>query len=106
MIDGTPDDRRQHLRFPLGLPVVIHLEGRDQSLTVEIVDIAMRGVRCRAAAEVLPMDQQVSFGFVTSGHKTCVAVGRVVRVADGGEFVLSLERSNAAFDNFIGSLAA
>ena len=42
-------DRREHARFPLGMPGVIHVEARNESLTVEVVDIAPRGVRFRSA---------------------------------------------------------
>jgi len=108
LLSPTPplDDRRQHLRFPLGLPVTIHVEGHDEAVAVEIVDIALKGVRFRASDRALPVDQRVSFGFVTSDHRTCVATGRVLRVTDGGEFVLAVERANLAFDGFVGSLAA
>ena len=103
---GPRDDRRQHLRFPLGLPVTLHLEGRNDAVVVEIVDIALKGVRFRAADRAPPVEQRASFGFVTSDRRTCVATGRVVRVAGGGEFVLMVERANLAFDRFVGSLAA
>ena len=99
------DERRKHLRFPLGLPVIIHVEGRGESLTVEIVDIAMKGVRFRAHTEALAVGQRVSFAFVTEGEKTCNATGRIVRVDGQGEFVLSLEGANPEFDSFIGGLA-
>jgi len=85
---------------------MIHLEGRDETVAVEIVDIALKGARFRAADRALPVDQRASFGFVTSDHRTCVATGRVLRVAAGGEFVLAIERANLAFDRFVGSLAA
>ena len=100
------EDRRRHLRFALGLPVSVHLEGREEPVTVEIVDIAMKGVRFRAADATVPVEQRASFGFVTSDHRTCIATGRVLRVASGGEFVLAVERANLAFDRFVGSLGA
>jgi hypothetical protein len=83
---------------------MIHPEGPGESHTVELVDIAMRGARFRTAGRVLPVDQRASFGFVTAGQMTCVATGRVLRVAGGGEFVLALERANPAFQSFVGSL--
>ena len=97
-------DRREHARFPLGLPVVIHVEARNESLTVEVVDIAPRGVRFRSAGRTLALDERVSFGFVTPGPLSCVANGYVMRVDGGDEFVLSIDRANPAFHTFVGSL--
>lgn len=106
MTPASPaDDRRRHLRFPLGLPVLIHLEGRDDSTPVEIVDIAERGARFRTVGERVPIHQRASFGFVTAAQAACVASGRVVRVDDGGVFVLSVERAKSAFRSFVGSLS-
>jgi len=98
-------DRREHARYPLGLPVVIHLESRNESLTVEVVDIAPRSVRFRSAGRALALDERVSFGFVTPGPLSCVANGYVMRVDEGDEFVLSIDRANPAFHTFVGSLA-
>lgn len=98
------EDRRRHLRFPLGLPVMIHPEGPDESLTVELVDIALRSARFRTEGRALSVDQRASFGFVIAGQMPCVATGRVLRVAGGGEFVLAVERANPAFHSFVGSL--
>jgi hypothetical protein len=105
-----PDNRRRHLRFPLGLPVIIHLDGRDESMAVEIVDIAAKGARFRASAGPLPLHQRASFGFVTADQEACVANGRIVRVGGAGEregeFVVSVERANPAFVHFVTSLSA
>jgi hypothetical protein len=99
------DERRRHLRFPLGLPVEIHVDGESEPVVVELVDIAEQGVRFRSVAGGLRLDQRAAFGFVIPGQQACVANGRVVRIEAGGVFVLSLDRSNAAFRGFVGSLA-
>jgi hypothetical protein len=68
---------------------------------------------------------EASFGFVSRDQHICVAHGRILRVAgvgdarpgagptDGdfkaeatGEFVVAVERANAAFHSFLASLAA
>ncbi len=98
-------DRRRYQRFPLGLPVELRIEGHADALTVEIVDIAPRGVRFRAMGAAIVVDQRASFGFVVAGHDTCTATGRVVRTGDGGEFVLAVERANLPFLRFVRSLA-
>jgi hypothetical protein len=84
--------------------VVIHVEARNESLTVEVVDIAPRGVRFRSAGRALALDERVSFGFVTPGPLSCVANGYVMRVDHGDEFVLAIDRANPAFHTFVGAL--
>lgn len=103
-------ERRRHRRFRLELSVNVHLGGRPEPVTVEIVDIAARGVRFRspagsnggnwhagasaAGASVLgaslmrvslsgvSLSEEASFGFVSREQHICVAHGRVLRVAD------------------------
>ena len=188
-------ERRRYRRFRLELSVNVHLGGRPEPVTVEIVDIAARGVRFRspagaslgvpggsagrasqgysdsqgyrdsqgnrdgragtgAASRVRLLDE-ASFGFVSREQHICVAHGRVLRVAAqgsaseasraasdaaseaasdaaseaasdaaseaaagsaggeapdqlaaGDEFVVSVERANAAFHSFLASLAS
>jgi hypothetical protein len=54
----------------------------------------------------LRLDQEAAFGFVIPGQHVCVANGRVVRLGQDGEFVLSVDRANDAFHGFLVSLAA
>jgi hypothetical protein len=127
---GNHGERRRHRRFRLELSVNVHLGGRPEPVTVEIVDIAPRGVRFRSPAGAslastvidgraggagLPGVQildEASFGFVSREQHICVAHGRVLRAAPSqneaapDEFVVSVERANAAFHSFLASLAA
>lgn len=98
-------ERRRHSRFPLGLPVKVHLAGRTDPITVELMDIAEGGVRFRALSDEVRLDERAAFGFVLPDQPACMAKGRVVRIDGGGEFVLSLEHANDAFRGFLGSLA-
>jgi c-di-GMP-binding flagellar brake protein YcgR len=41
-------NRRRHPRVQVGLPVEVHLSGRETPLTVELTDIAAGGDRVRA----------------------------------------------------------
>jgi hypothetical protein len=99
-------DRRRYQRFRLGLPVNVHVAWRNEPVTVQLIDIGAKGARFRSGSGVLHLDQEAAFGFVSPGQHVCVANGRVVRVGGDGEFVLSVERANAAFHGFLGSLAA
>jgi hypothetical protein len=133
---GNHGERRRHRRFRLELSVNVHLGGRPEPVTVEIVDIAARGVRFRSPAGASPVStvtdgraggagppgvqilgvqilDEASFGFVSREQHICVAHGRVLRAAQSrdeaaapDEFVVSVERANAAFHSFVASLAA
>jgi hypothetical protein len=103
--ERVQEDRRRHARFRLGLPVKMHLDGDATPMTVELIDIGEQGVRFRLPGDSMQLDQRAAFGFVIPGQHVYVAHGRVVRVDDGGEFVLSLDQANHAFRNFLGSLA-
>ncbi len=100
------NERRRSPRFRLALPVNVHVAWRTAPVTVELVDIGRNGARFRAPTGPLRLDQEAAFGFVIAGQHVCVANGRVVRLGDDGEFVLSVERANDAFHGFLGSLAA
>ena len=98
-------DRRRHLRFPLGLPVEMHLGGCSQPFTVEMMDLSAGGGRFRVAGADVSVDQQATFGFVVPDQRRCSARGRIVRVEAPGEFALSLDQANEAFLSFLDLLA-
>ncbi len=99
-------ERRRSPRFRLALPVNVHVAWRSVPVTVELIDIGREGARFRDASGALRLDQEAAFGFVSPGQHVCVANGRVVRLGDSGEFVLSVERANDAFHGFLVSLTA
>jgi PilZ domain len=105
--EGTTEyvpDRRRHSRFPLGLPVIVHLAGRADPVTVELVDVSAGGGRFRFASADLRLDQHATFGFVVPDQRRCSARGRIVRVDEPGQFAVSLEQANEAFLGFLGLL--
>ena len=97
-------NRRRHMRFPLGLPVELHVSGRKQPVIVEIVDVSAGGVRLRSLESAVSVAEQATLRFVLVGGKACVAVGQVVRVEKEREIILVLKRTNPAFKSFIASL--
>ena len=124
-------NRRQHARFLLGLPVKLHVDSRDLPITVEVVDVSEGGARLRAFACPVRADQHATLRFLLPDQRTCVASGRVARVEralDQGsatfsgpissrgvsspsagegtvDFVLCLDETNDAFRGFLASLA-
>lgn len=106
MEGSVESERRRSPRFRLALPINVHVAWRTVPVTVELIDIGREGARFKAPSEALRLDQEAAFGFVIPGQHVCVANGRVVRLGDAGEFVLSVERANDAFHGFLVSLAA
>src|SRR5579862_74892 len=99
------ENRRRHPRIPVGLPVEVHLSGRESPLTVELTDIAAGGVRLRALSSDVRIDQRANFMFVVAGRGACAAEGRVTRVDASGEFIVVLDKTSPDFRAFVSSLA-
>jgi hypothetical protein len=97
-------ERRKRPRFPLGLPVRVHLAGKSEPITAEVVDLSARGGRFRCIDEIVQVNQTASFAFVLADQKHCVATGRVVRANDNGEFAVKLSNANRAYLGFVGGL--
>jgi hypothetical protein len=97
-------NRRRHPRVPVGLPVEVHLSGRVDSLTVELIDIAAGGVRFRAPTSDVTIAERARFMFVVEGSGACAAEGRVTRINPGGEFIVELDKTSPAFRAFVSSL--
>jgi hypothetical protein len=97
-------DRRRHSRFPLGLPVKVHLADRGEAVVMELVDLSGGGGCFRAPADTVCVDQRAAFGFVIAGDGFCVARGRVVRSHRNGLFAVKLDRTNRAFRLFLSDL--
>lgn len=100
------NERRRTPRFRLALPVNVHVAWRNAPVTVQLIDIGRDGARFRSPTGPMRLEQEAAFGFVIPGQHVCVANGRVVRLGDDGEFVLSVDRANDAFHGFLVSLAA
>lgn len=99
-------NRRRHARVSVGLPVEVHVDDCAETLTVEMIDIALGGARLRPLSESgVTVDRRATFGFIVPGGGKCVAGGRVTRVHASGEFVVVLDRANPAFREFLRSLS-
>ena len=98
-------DRRRHTRFPLGLPVGVHIAGRPAAITVELLDLSATGGRFRALGDKIRLDDTATVAFVLDDQRRCQAEGQVVRADPSGEFAIRLKRANQAFASFIRQLA-
>ena len=99
-------DRRRHARFPLGLPVGVHIAGRPGPMTVELLDLSKTGGRFRCLGDRVRIDETATVAFVLDDQRRCQAEGQVVRADASGEFAIRLRRANAAFASFINQLLA
>jgi c-di-GMP-binding flagellar brake protein YcgR len=99
-------NRRRHPRVQVGLPVEVHLSGRETPLTVELTDIAAGGVRFRAPSNDVKLDQRAKFTFIAAGRGACAAEGHITRVNKDGEFIVVLDKTSPDFRAFVSSLAA
>ena len=102
----APAERRSSPRYPLGLPVHVHLAGHAEAMTVELMDLSAGGGRFRSAVGTVRLNQTASLAFVVPGPKRCLAKGRVVRTDGAGEFAVSLNEANKAFLGFVEQLAS
>jgi hypothetical protein len=101
---GKQRNRRRHARVPVGLPVQVHLDGRPDAITVELIDLGAGGVRFRALSDEARVEQRAAFTLVVAGGEACAAAGRVLRTHPGGEFIVVLDDVSPAFREFVGSL--
>jgi len=103
---GSTDERRQHRRFSLGVPVRLRALGSDASMMVELSDVSFRGCRLCTLSEAPPpeLDTAIAFGFVLPGRKIALVKGRVVRNGDWGVGV-AIDRANVTFYEFLMTLA-
>ena len=99
-------NRRQHARVPVGLPVEVHISGVATPLIVELMDIAPGGIRFRSLTDQVGLGQVATFKFHVANVGECAAEGKVLRVQSEGVFIVALERANRVYRDFVLSLAA
>jgi PilZ domain len=100
-------DRRRCLRYSVGLPVTVQMEGLGESLLAELADVSTTGCFLRGSELALysRLGEQISFGFVLRGREAGMVRGRVVRRAPGEGLGLVIEEANEAFDELLADLA-
>jgi hypothetical protein len=88
--------------------VDVHIAGRAKPIAVELIDIARHGVRFRSlsdAGQEEIVGQRATFAIFAPEYGKCSAEGRVARVQAGGEFIVTLDRANRSFKEFVDGLA-
>jgi len=104
---NAASDRRRCLRYPVGLPVTVQMEGLGESLLAELADVSTTGCFLRGPELALysRLGERLSFGFVLRGRESGIVRGRVVRRAPNEGLGLVIEEANAAFDELLADLA-
>lgn len=105
--DALSADRRSRARYPIGLPVRVHVDGMDRSLLAELADVSATGCFLRGAEIVLATElgDRLAFGFVTQTLGVGLVRGRVVRRSAGDGLGVVIEQANTFFDELLGTLA-
>jgi hypothetical protein len=104
---NAASDRRRCLRYPVGLPVMVQIEGLGESLLSELTDVSTGGCFLRGTELALysRLGERLTFGFVLRGREAGQVRGRVVRRAPGEGVGLVIEEANEAFDELLSALA-
>ena len=110
MIHPRPNlapDRRRCLRYQVGLPVTVQMEGLGESLLAELADVSSTGCFLRGPELALysRLGEQLTFGFVLRGRESAMVRGRVVRRSPGEGLGLVIEEANETFDELLADLA-
>jgi hypothetical protein len=108
-IDKLADraDRRSRARYPIGLPVRVHIDGMDRSVLAELSDVSATGCFLRGPelAQATGPGDRIAFGFVLPSLEVGLVRGRVVRRTPGDGLGVAIEQANSPFDELLGSLA-
>jgi hypothetical protein len=104
---NAASDRRRCLRYPVGLPVTVQMEGLGESLLAELADVSTTGCFLRGPELALysRLGEQLTFGFVLQSRESGVVRGRVVRRATNEGLGLVIEEANEVFDELLADLA-
>ncbi|HXU80392.1 MAG TPA: PilZ domain-containing protein [Polyangia bacterium] len=100
-------DRRRCVRYSVGLPVTVQMEGLGESLLAELSDVSATGCFLRGPELALysRLGEQLTFGFVLRGRESGVVRGRVVRRSPNEGLGLVIEEANETFDELLADLA-
>jgi hypothetical protein len=87
--------------------VQIHIGANCGPVTVELVDLSESGVRFRLVGDgrEARLAERARFTFMVPDQEPCTAEGTIVRVHDGGEFIVVLDWTNESFRGFVASLS-
>lgn len=99
------NERRNHSRIHLGVPVRVHYAGDVHTLTLELANVSASGCYFKTGETRPRLGQWVALGFVEANRAVCTACGPAVRVDKDG-FAVRFERINHSFRTFLGDISS
>jgi hypothetical protein len=94
------EERRNHRRVYLGVPVRVHYAGEVRTMTLELENVSAEGCYFKTSGRRPRVGQWIAFGFVEANRSVCTACGRAVRNDEQG-FGVRFERINDSFRSFV-----
>ncbi len=105
MLDNH-DERRQHPRFPIVLPVTLCVEPAQRRTRATLMDLSRGGIFLKSPTNV-QLGHLVEVHFRARPDYACHATGRVVRIMDTRMlqgFGIGFDRTNENFEKFLSIL--
>lgn len=99
------EERRQHRRMELDLPLTLVQVGSDDPIRGRLLDISQGGCFFKATSGVRA-DGRITIDFVVLPRAICNATGRVVRGQGGDGFGVEFGATNDALQKFVSRLEA
>jgi hypothetical protein len=100
-------DRRRRIRYAVGLPVRVQVDGIPNASLAELTDVSATGcfLRNQEMSFLIALGDRVAFGFVLPSRGVGLVRGRVVRRTPGEGLAVAIEQANEPFDELLGTLA-
>jgi hypothetical protein len=104
---ASGQDRRRRIRYAVGLPVRVQVDGIATASLAELLDVSATGcfLRNQEMSFLIALGDRVAFGFVLPSRGVGLVRGRVVRRIPGEGLAVAIEQANEPFDELLGSLA-
>ena len=105
--DTSGPERRRRIRYFVGLPVRVQVDGIDHATLAELTDVSATGcfLRHQEMSFLIALGDRVAFGFVLPSRGVGLVRGRVVRRTPGEGLAVAIEQANEPFDELLGTLA-
>jgi hypothetical protein len=100
-------ERRRRIRYFVGLPVRVQIDGASPATLAELTDVSATGcfLRHQEMSFLTSLGDRVAFGFVLPSRGVGLVRGRVVRTIPGEGVAVAIEQANEPFDELLGTLA-
>jgi hypothetical protein len=100
-------ERRRRIRYFVGLPVRVQVDGIAHATLAELTDVSATGcfLRHQEMSFLIEPGDRIAFGFVLPSRGVGLVRGKVVRRIPGDGLAVAIEQANEPFDELLGTLA-